>query len=78
MTAEPHYGSMLKQSVLKDDILWKGPTLEGAEHKEEGATKAVYDELTTFPVHPSHCRVEVENLGVKFILSRRQGWGKLF
>ena len=59
--------------------LWEEPH-DGEEHEEEGAAEMKCYELTTTPFSLSLCPAcgeeEVEELGVKLSLGRREGWGE--
>ena len=63
---------------MKNCSPWEGPHAgPGEECEEEGAAETMCDELTATPFpYATPKGKEVENLGVKSSLRRREGWGK--
>lgn len=68
------------KNLLKDYTLWQGShTGAGKEYKEEGAAETTSYESSTAPIPypPVTLRFnEVEELGMKLSLGRRERWGK--
>ena len=73
------------EKFMEDCLLWEGPHAGAGEEREEsspegeGAAETTCDELTTTPIPCPPVPLageEVENLGVKLSLGRREGWGE--